>query len=299
MPDALVYYTWSQGFRPGAFKRSSGQYIPDAQGIPQYISPLSYESDNLTNNEIGWKTEFLDHRLQWNGAVYQEDWKNAQVTFFQPGLIGNVGFNANGPDYRIRGLETSFIAVVTQGLTAEGGAAWNSSEQTNSPFLIANNPDLLANPASAGQYGQPITTGVNHQGVFGPIPNPYGPQGTPAAFAPPLQFNARLRYQWVMNAYQLFAQAGVTHTAHSFTQSGSQPPPSGYTIETNYLRFENPAYTEYDASIGCGKDAWSVEAYAQNLTNVITSTFTSTSQFALQETITRPRVLGIRFGYKF
>ena len=31
MPDALVYYTWSQGFRPGAFNRNSGCYIPDAR----------------------------------------------------------------------------------------------------------------------------------------------------------------------------------------------------------------------------------------------------------------------------
>jgi len=299
MPDALVYYTWSQGFRPGAFNRSSGKYIPDAQGIPQYISPLAYESDHLTNNEVGWKTEWFDRRLQWNGAIYQEDWKNAQVTFFQPGLLGNVGFNANGPDYRIRGLETSFIAVITRGLTAEGGAAWNSSEQTNSPYLIANNPDLLNNPASAGQYGQPILTGVNHAGVYGPIPNPYGPTGTPAAFAPPFQFNALLRYQWVMSSYEWFAQAGVTHTAHSFTQSGSQPPPSGATFTTNYLRFENPAYTTYDASIGVGKDAWTAKVYAQNLTNVLASTFTSNSQFALQQTILRPRVLGVQIGYKF
>jgi hypothetical protein len=94
-------------------------------------------------------------------------------------------------------------------------------------------------------------------------------------------------------------QAGVTHTAHSFTQSGSQPPPSGTTITTNYLRFENPAYTQYDAAIGVGKDAWWAKVYAQNLTNVLTSTYTSTSQFALQETITRPRVLGLQFGYKF
>jgi iron complex outermembrane recepter protein len=301
MADGLVYYTWSQGFRPGAFNRSSGKYIPYTVALPtpQYISPLPYESDNLTNNEIGWKTEWLDHRLQWNGAVYQEDWKNAQVTFFQPGLLGNVGFNANGPDYRIRGLETSFIAVLARGLTAEGGAAWNSSDQTNSPFLIANNPELLGNPASAGQYGQPITTGVNHAGVFGPIPNPYGPAGSPTAFAPPFTFNALLRYQWVMSSYEWFAQAGVTHTAHSFTQSGSQPPAQGYTYTSNYLKFENPAYTEYDASIGAGKDAWWAKVYGQNLSNVNKSTFTSNSQFALQETILRPRVLGLQIGYRF
>jgi len=299
MADGLLYYTWSQGFRPGAFNRTSGKYIPDAQGIPQYISPLAYESDNLTNNEVGWKTEWLDHRLQWNGAVYQEDWKNAQVTFFQPGLLGNVGFNANGPDYRIRGLETSFIALLTRGLTLEGGAAWNSSELTNSPFLIANNPDLLANPLSAPQYGQPILYGVDHSGQYGKIPNPYGNPGDPAAFAPPLQFNALLRYQWVMSSYDWFAQFGVTHTAHYFTQSGSQPAPSGTTITTNYLRFEVPGYTTYDASIGVGKGAWSAKVYAQNLTNVLASTYTSTSQFALQETILRPRVLGLQFGYKF
>ena len=290
LPDALAYYTWSQGFRPGAFNRSTACYVPDAQGIATYCSPLAYKSDDLTNNELGWKTEFLNHRLQWNGAIYQEDWKNAQVSFFDPGVLGNVGFSTNGPDYRIRGVETSVIALLTEGLTAQGAVSWDSSEQTNSPFLIANNPALLANPASAAEFGKPVL-------VFG---NPYGPLGTPAANAPPLQFNLRLRYQWVMSSYNLFAQAGATHTAHSYTQFGSNPAlSSGGAISTNQLRFENPPYTEYDASLGCGKDAWTTELYAQNLTNVIQSTWSSTAQFSLQQEITRPRVLGLRIGYKY
>ncbi len=41
LPDVLAYYTWSQGFRPGAFNRSSGCYISNAQGIAQYCSPLA------------------------------------------------------------------------------------------------------------------------------------------------------------------------------------------------------------------------------------------------------------------
>jgi iron complex outermembrane receptor protein len=290
LPDVLTYYTWSEGFRAGAFNRSFACYLPDASGVPQYCSPLPYASDNLTNNEFGWKTEFFNHRLQWNGAIYKEDWKNVQVSFFDPGVLGNVGFNANGPDYRIRGVETSVIAVLAHGLTAQGGASWNSSEQTNSPFLIANNPALLANPATAGEYGKPILN----------ILNPYGPPGSPSSFAPPFQFNARLRYQWVMSSLNLFAQAGVTHTAHSFTQSGSNPVLSaGSSISTNQLRFENPPYTLYDVSCGVTKEAWSVELYALNLTNVIKSTFTSDAQFSLQENITRPRVLGAKIGYKF
>ena len=290
LPDVLAYYTWSQGFRPGAFNRSAACYIPDANNVPQYCSPLAYTSDDLTNNELGWKTLFFNRRLQWNGAVYQEDWKNTQVSFFDPGLLGNVGFNANGPNYRIRGVETSIVAVITEGLTAQGGASWNSSNQTNSPYLIANNPALLANPGSAGEYGKPILS----------VQNPYGPPGSPSSFSPPFQFNLRFRYQWVMSAYNLFAQVGVTHTAHSFTQSGANPVLSpGSSITSNQDRFENSAYTEYDASAGVAKDAWSAELYALNLTNVIRSQFTSDAQFTLQETITRPRVLGIRVGYRF
>ena len=47
------------------------------------------------------------------------------------------------------------------------------------------------------------------------------------------------------------------------------------------------------------KDAWTTELYAQNLTNVNASTFTSTNQFVPAESILRPRVLGFRVGYKF
>jgi iron complex outermembrane recepter protein len=290
LPDALAYYTWSQGFRPGAFNRSSGCYIPDAQGTSLYCSPLSYASDNLTNNELGWKTEFFEHRLQWNGALYQEDWNNVQVAFFDPGVLGNVGFGTNGPNYRIRGVETSFVAVLTEGLTAQGGASWNSSTQTNSPYLVANNPALLATPAGKAEFGQAITS----------VQSPYGPIGGPSANSPPLQFNARLRYQWTMNSYNAFAQLGATHTAHSFTQSSVNPTLSaGSNVSTTLLRFENPPITQYDLSMGVAKDAWTAEFFAENLTDVIKSTYTSTNQFVPAETITRPRLLGLKIGFKF
>jgi iron complex outermembrane recepter protein len=290
LPDALVYYTWSQGFRPGAFNRNNNCYIQDAQGIPRYCSPLAYASDNLTNNEIGWKTEFFDHRLQWNGAVYREDWNNVQVAFFDPTVLGNIGFGTNGPNYRIHGVETSFVAVLTEGLTAQGGAAWNTSKQTNSPYLIANNPALLANPASKAEFGQPIFD----------VDNPYGPAGGPSANSPPLQFNARLRYQWTMNSYNSFVQLGATHTAHSFTQSSANPAiSSGGAVSTTLLRFENPPISQFDASVGVGKEAWTAGVYITNLTNVIKSTYTSTNQFIPAETITRPRVIEVRVGYKF
>jgi hypothetical protein len=213
-----------------------------------------------------------------------------QINLFNPGVLGNIGFGTNGPSYRIRGLETSFIAVLAEGLTAQGGMSWNSSSQTNSPYLIANNPELLANPATKALYGQPITS----------IKNVFGPLGTPSANSPPFQFNLRLRYQWSINSYNAFVQAGATHTAHSYTQAGVNPALStGGSVSTTLVRFENLPYSQYDASAGVAKDSWSAELYVQNLTDVNASVFTSTTQFVPAQTITRPRVIGIKFGHKF
>ena len=109
-PDIMVYYTYSQGFRPGGFNQNGGaQHAYGTDGNPQYAIPTAYSSDKLTNNEIGWKTEWFDHRLQWNGAVYRENWNNVQIEFFNPGVVGNLFYDTNGQDFRIKGIETSFV----------------------------------------------------------------------------------------------------------------------------------------------------------------------------------------------
>jgi iron complex outermembrane receptor protein len=294
-PDAMLYYTYSQGFRPGGFNQNGGTaHAPGPDGVPQYLVPSSYTSDKLTNNEIGWKTEFFNHRLQWNGAVYRENWDNVQVAFFDPGLVGNIFYNTNGQNFLIKGIETSLVARVVAGLTLQGAASWNQSRQTNSPALIDNNP-------ASNNFGKPITQNCDSTGAnCAPITNPFGPIGAPSANAPPVQFSLRGRYDWNMADYTPFVQVGVTHTGHSFTQAGSNPTiAQAGAVTTGRLRFENPAYTTFDASFGVAKDPWNVTVYAENLGNSHASTFTSTDQFIVEETPLRPRILGLSFGYKF
>jgi len=278
MPDFLLYYTWSQGFRPGTFNRSTGCHLPGPDGVDQYCIPAITVPDNVTNNEVGWKTEWLEHRLLFNGAIYQEYWDNAQTSFFDPQIgLGNIDFGTNGPNYRVRGIESLILARVTQGLTVQVTASWNSSTQTNSPYLIANDPALLANPATAGEYGKSITS----------VPNPYGPLGSPTAYSPPFNINGRVRYEWVMGDYGLFVQAGGMHQGHMITGTGYVP---AYNI---------PPYASYDASAGIAKGAWALQIYGQNLTNVNTPLEMDSGQFVLAEVPPRPRVLGIRFDYRF
>ncbi len=293
--DVMVYYTFSQGFRPGGFNQNGGSlHAPGPDAVLQYAVPKAYSSDRLTNNEIGWKTEFFNHRLQWNGALYQENWDNVQVAFFDPGLIGNIFYNANGQNFLIKGIETSLVARVVNGLTLQGAASWNTSRQTNSPVLIDNNP-LSAN------YGKPITQACSSTGTnCTPIINPFGPIGAPSADAPPIQFSLRARYEWTIGGYTPFVQFGATHSGISFTQAGSNPTiAQAGAVSTGRLRFENPAYSTYDASFGVAKDPWYVNVYGENLANSNASTFISTDQFIVEQTPLRPRVVGVTFGYKF
>jgi hypothetical protein len=125
--------------------------------------------------------------------------------------------------------------------------------------------------------------------------------GSPSADAPPIQFSLRARYEFtVPGGYSPFVQAGVTHSGISFTQAGSNPTiAQAGSVSTGRLRFENPAYSTVDASIGVAKDAWLVTAYGENLANSNKSTFVSTDQFIVAQTPLRPRVIGASFAYKF
>jgi iron complex outermembrane receptor protein len=295
-PDAMIYYTYSQGFRPGSFNQNGGALHADGpDGVPQFAVPKGYTSDSLTNNEIGWKTEWFDHRLQWNGAAYRENWNNVQVSFLDPGVAGNVTFDTNGQNFVVKGLETSLVARVTRGLTAQASASWNQSKQTNSPALIDENP-LSVN------YGKPITETCNSAGAVArrsSIPS--------ARLAPRPPFRrrcssvcARATSSRSTDGYQPFIQASAAHSAHSFTQAGSNPTiaAQGF-VSTTRLRFENPPFTNIDAAVGVSKDSWNAQLYAENLANKNTSLFTNADQYIVAQTPMHPRVIGLKFGYSF
>ena len=113
--DAMVYATWSEGFRMGGFNRGpGGGALDDINGIPQWFVPLQYASDDLVNVELGWKTQLFSNRLQFNGAIYQETWENVQTGIFAPQLgIGNLTVGLNGPEYEVNGIEAQIVWAAT------------------------------------------------------------------------------------------------------------------------------------------------------------------------------------------
>jgi iron complex outermembrane recepter protein len=259
-PDDLLYYTWSQGFRPGGFNRTS-HYNPTLN----FRSPYSFAPDTLINNEFGWKTEWFDHHFQLNGAIYQENWNHVQNIYLDPqAALGNVVFELNGPNYRVRGAELQFVERMTTGLTLNGAASWNSSSQLNSPYLTQVN-------------GAPVLS----------IPNPFGAPGSSLAQSPPFEGNMRARYEFAIREYHPFVQLGVVHQGSSHTATGFRQ------------IFELPPFTTYDAFVGVAADSWTIQLYCENLTDTRAVLNENDNQQITAITPNRPRTTGVEWSYKF
>ena len=71
--DRMLYATYSSGFRPGGVNRNP-------------VRP-PYGPDQLDNYEVGWKTGWAAGRVRWNGAIFFEQWDDAQFGVAGPNNI--------------------------------------------------------------------------------------------------------------------------------------------------------------------------------------------------------------------
>jgi outer membrane receptor protein involved in Fe transport len=315
-PDTMVYYTFSQGYRPGAFNRTEAGEVKiwvDAAGNPlpngvastaadskvkQFNKPLSYGPDSLTNNEIGLKSEFLDHRLLVNASAYSMNWQNVQTLIYNPPIYGNTTFGLTGPTYRVRGGELQLAIKPIEPLTLTGNFSYNDATQTTSPCITSSGvtPTTKGNPTPAGQCLAQVASGAVNVAVA----NPLGAIGSTPAFSPKLQYNLRAKYDFHLGDYKTFAQVGMSHIDSMDNQPSSFQSGNGIAVPTTtWLRYTMPGYETYDASFGLAKDQWNVLIFGQNLTNTHPSTFTTSGQDIVAEVPLRPRVLGVKVGMKF
>lgn len=276
--DGLVYGTWSQGFRPGGFNRASGFVGGNSPLAGIFLTPIGFTPDILTNKEIGFKTQWLDHHLQINGTVYEEDWKNVQIGLFDPGVLGNLTFTANGPDYRVNGFELNMEAKLPQRVSLSFSGAWNRSKLTNRPALNDNT-------------GKPInfeSLGLN---------NPYGSEGSPLAMSPPVQGNIRMRKEFELGSFNAFVQGAAIWRGHEFSTTDRLSKKND--LLNTPARYDIQGYQSYDFSVGMSKNDWEAQLYVSNLTDERGVTFATYAQRIDQYYVTRPRTIMLKVNYKF
>ena len=268
----MIYATYSEGFRPGGINRR-GTLPP-------------YQADFLDNYELGWKTDWFDHRLRWNGAVFEEKWKD-----FQFAVVGANGLTEirNANQAQIKGLESNVVWSATYNLVLSAGLAiYHATLTQNYCGLLDDNEQPVTNcPVSADfPYG------------------PLAPKGTQLPITPKVKGNVTARYNfdaWGLPAYGQVAVYGVGRRRSDLRllENGDVP---------DYLPYglgDLPGYGSVDVSAGFKKNQWSFDAYVKNAFDnrgeigryaECQVTFCGEQTYIIP---IQPRTLGIRATYDF
>ena len=199
--DTLLYATYSEGYRPGGFNRRGG---PGSVN-PNIFVPFGYVSDTVENYEFGWKTNFLDNRIRWNGTFYRVDWSDVQLTVTDLSIT-NLTFTTNLGEAEVTGIDSDIAFAVTDNLTLFASFAWNDTEMTS----VAN--DIFE-------------------------PSNIAPAGSTLAFAPELQYVLRGRYTWQFGDYDAHAQLAFQHaddSENSIVLSQQANIPSWDTVDATF-----------------------------------------------------------------
>jgi outer membrane receptor protein involved in Fe transport len=278
--DAMVYATYSKGYRPGGVNRRS-QSPPDP--------PLAtYEPDYLTNYEVGFKTSWLDNRLRFNGAFFWQDWKNFQFSF-----LGQNSFTIvrNAGSARIKGAEQQIEWAPVAGLNISL-AATELQPKMSEPFCYDVDPTT----------GQPLPPATCPS--YDAVPN-----GTQLPIVPKFKGDATVRYSFPLGTADL---SGYGQAAYSYTSATN----STLAPYQNQLIGVIPAYGLLDVMLGVSKGNFTAEVFASNALDNRAQTFRFAECTIVEgaqssiagtvvcgnkplATIAVPRTIGIRFSQSF
>ena len=262
--DALVYATWSRGFRPGGINRR-GSLPP-------------YGPDELDNYELGWKTTFGAFR--WNGAVYQEDWNNIQLSFLGANGLTEI---RNAGIARIRGVEMD-VGYRAGGFSINTGFSYNDAQIRRDFCAIANATFDCSTPDNSllAPAGSRLPTTAKFKG------------------------NAVARYEFPIGAFDGHVQFALNYIGGR--RNDLRP-------VQNAIKGNLPAYTTADISVGIKDDIWKIDLFATNLfdTNGVVGTGVQCFETvcgtgvtpdtptggAFYDNVIRPRLIGVKFSRDF
>ncbi|HET6630592.1 MAG TPA: TonB-dependent receptor [Woeseiaceae bacterium] len=130
--DTMGYFTYSEGFRRG------GANAARATSIFGPGQPLnSFESDTMTNYEVGLKTTSAGGGFRLNVTAYHMLWEGIQLQAEDPApdifTLGIVNF----PEATINGVEAQFNWLPGPGWDVSGTLGWNEGEISKDATLFA------------------------------------------------------------------------------------------------------------------------------------------------------------------
>jgi iron complex outermembrane receptor protein len=255
-PQAMLYFTYSNGFKAGGFNG----ILPNA--VP---SNVIFGPEHVNAFELGVKSKWLDDRVLVNLDLFLGNYRDLQATAVSVNPIGNTIsiFVRNAAESRSQGAELETQWAVTKDFRLAANVTFLDSYYVS--YTNASQTTLQGFCAqSAANYANPQCA------IF---PNPVPPyaniSGEPTNFAP----------RWsgsIMASYGLDLPGGykfITELSPYFTSSYNEQDP--YILGT-------PGYMRLDGRLTLAMPGgrWDVDLIGKNLTNriIISSSATGASK---------------------
>ncbi|MFK7731488.1 MAG: TonB-dependent receptor [Pseudomonadales bacterium] len=119
--DAMIYATWSKGYRSGGF---------NGRVDSQESARIPYDPETVDNYELGFKSEWADSRVRLNGAIFYMDYQDKQeeIGLASDGATGQRISVFNAATATMQGVELEVQAIVTEGLSIRANLGYLDSE---------------------------------------------------------------------------------------------------------------------------------------------------------------------------
>ena len=235
--EVTLYANWGIGFKAGGFNNQGSNatvnvFFNRAPTNAALIINDDFRKETSSAFEVGFKSEFLDRRVNLTGAAYHNTIDDMQFFEFLVGPFGLLRVVNNIDKVRIYGAELALSAQITDELSVyAGGNALDSKIKK-----------MVSRPYTAGNK------------------SPYTADYT-------LNFGTQLDAP-VTDAFNLLARADFSIIGPTwFHVVQCQSRPTLFGAPSDGCGQRRNAYTTVDLRVGIQSDAWSITAFAKNLAN--------------------------------
>ena len=266
--SSMMYFSVTTGYRSGGYN------------LVFFSTTPTYDPEELTAYEIGFKGQFLDDTVQLNASTYFYDYKTIHTVATEISVIGGTSTSVlEAPGAEIKGIEAELLWLATDNLTLGGNFSYTPSEYTKDLFIKD-------------------TAGIDR-------PTSLFPAGVNDATSQEVNINGNQLLQVPEVKYTGYATYRIPVESGNIDLFGVY----SWTDEVYYSPFQNEAEktqaygrTDVRASWTSTDGAWIVSGFVNNIFNdvaVLQILRNDESEFFRQSAgVTSPRLYGIELTFQ-
>ncbi|WP_084733147.1 TonB-dependent receptor [Sphingobium chungbukense] len=210
-PDIMTYASVAQGFKGGGFNDTL-QTTCSTSPLP-FCGLSEYQEENLLTYEIGFRSEFFNHRLRFNTTFFQTNYKDQQIQLIDMGPPP-LQYIVNG-DSTVKGVEVELMAAPVDGLVLRGGFGYVDAKYDDAMIGLSGKTALTPQTPYFRSPKYSYTLGANYSydlGDFGDLSFDlnYGYKSKQASFPNPTNMSILPSYGILNGRIELKADAGWT-----------------------------------------------------------------------------------------